>query len=155
MGDKNCAQETLSLPPSISPSRPPFTCSWACGRATFVRKDLGEMVRRDLITEVFCPVANWAALGTWLLIASFFSIWTELSLLFVQRTPTRPFPFPTPPSPFEFPPYGKGRIVCRVTLWMCNARPRAVLALLVLIAVSHWGLNLFFCIVYSRGLFLF
>lgn len=37
-----------------------------------VRKDLGEMVRRDLITEVFCPVANWAALGTWLLIAPFF-----------------------------------------------------------------------------------
>lgn len=76
------------------------------------RLSFGGMVRRDPITEVFCPVANWAALGTWLLIAPFFSVWTELSLLLVQRTP----PHPRPSLAFEFPPSGKGRTVCRVTL---------------------------------------
>lgn len=70
----------------------------------------GEIVRRDLITEVFCPVVNWAALGTWLLIALFSPF--GVSCLSSSYTPT-----PPPPSPFEFPPYGKGRIiVCHVTL---------------------------------------
>lgn len=139
MGDESSARKTLSIVPM------PVADECHCAQR------FGEIVRRDLITEVFCPVANWAALGTWLLIAPFF---LHLDWA-VSPLHTAPLLLPTPhPSPFEFPPYGKGRIiVCHVTLWMCNARPRAVLALLVLICSLTLSLTSIFCIVYIRGVF--
>lgn len=137
MGGKSSARKTLSIVPM------PVADECHCAQR------FGEIVRRDLITEVFCPVANWAALGTWLLIAPFF---LHLDWA-VSPLRTAPLHLPTPhPSPFEFPPYGKGRIiVCHVTLWMCNARPRAVLALLVLICSLTFSLTSIFCIVCIRG----
>lgn len=75
------------------------------------------------------PLANWAALGTWLLIA--ISSPFKVGCLPSAYTPTLAL---LSPLPFKFPPHSKGRvIVCYVTLRMCNARPEAILALLVLI----------------------
>lgn len=141
MGDESSARKTLTIVPM------PVADECHCAQR------FGEIVRRDLITEVFSPVANWAALGTWLLIAPFF---LHLDWA-VSPLHTAPLLLSTPhPSPFEFPPYGKGRIiVCHVTLWMCNARPRAVLALLVLICSLTLSLTSIFCIVYIRGGFFF
>lgn len=141
MGDESSARKTLTIVPM------PVADECHCAQR------FGEIVRRDLITEVFCPVANWAALGTWSLIAPFF---LHLDWA-VSPLHTAPLLLPTPhPSPFEFPPYGKGRIiVCHVTLWMCNARPRAVLALLVLICSLTLSLTSIFCIVYIGGGFFF
>lgn len=59
----------------------------------------------------------------------FFPVWSELSFLLAHTISVHPSTLP-----FVLQAYGKGRvIVCHVTLWMCNAGPRGVLAWHVLI----------------------
>lgn len=147
-GDENWARETLSLPLSLPHSLHLFSSLWTsvvCAQRFRGNGQKGSNHRGIL------PCGQLGCTGDMVPNCRFF--------LHLDWAPPPPISYrahsPTPPSAFEFLPSGKGRIVCRVTLWMCNARPRAVLALLVLIAVSHWGSNQIFSIVYSRQVFLF
>lgn len=121
MGDEKCPEDSLHC--SHACCRWTALCAKIWGnrhkgsnhRGILPRGKLG--CTRDLVTN--CP---------------FFPIWSELSFLFTHTISVPPHPPVHRTLPFVFPPYGKGRvIVCHVTLWMCNARPRAVLASLVLI----------------------
>lgn len=56
----------------------------------------GKIVTRNLITEVFCPMANWAALRTWLLIALFSPLeWAVFPLHTHAAPPPPAFCVPT------------------------------------------------------------
>lgn len=105
------------VPQRLSPL---FSCHWAAPSAKIWRNQ-GKSNHRGVPR---CGRKKWAALGTCVLIA-IFPIWSVLTSLLI---------LPPPLCLSSCSPPAQGRIiVCHVTLRMCNAGPRAALALHVLI----------------------